>query len=95
MRRSLKEGCRKVSATNFINMSVNNHGEHIMQTPISELPFSKEFIEHAEKMGFKTVQDILSNTWTELTRMNGFRYKWFNELTAFLKKHQLLHLLDK
>ncbi|WP_345949024.1 hypothetical protein ABDD95_19440 [Mucilaginibacter sp. PAMB04274] len=62
----------------------------ILHTAISELELSTDFKDCCQKMGFRTLQDIISTGWVSLTKYEHFNYRWFGELLKFLEANYLL-----
>lgn len=67
---------------------------HLLTTPISQLYFSHQFEWQCHEMGFYKLEDILILTPAEIMAKPGFTYSWLGELSDFLTKHDLLHLLQ-
>ena len=67
---------------------------NLIQTPISKLYFSHQFEWQCQSMGFATLEEILVLSPEELLVRPGFTYHFLGELSDFLNKHQLLHLLQ-
>lgn len=66
----------------------------IINQPIRELELSQDFIKKSVKMGFQTIRDIMDTKPEDLFNKDGFSYTWLGELSKFLIKHQILHLLQ-
>jgi len=66
----------------------------VLQMPIKTLGFSRKFELQCDQMGFTTLEDILVLNPEELLKRSGFSFEWLGELSNFLNKHQLLHLLQ-
>jgi hypothetical protein len=66
----------------------------LLNQPIQELGLSEEFSKKSSKMGYQTMQDVIDARPEELFGKDDFSYTWLGELTKFLIKHQLLHLLQ-
>ena len=70
-------------------MSVN-----FLTVPISKLFFSHEFEWQCQEMGFEKLEDILLLQPEDLMAKPGFNYRWLGELSDFLTKNDLIHLLQ-
>ena len=68
--------------------------EQLLQTPISKLNFSKDFYQSCEEMDFATLEDVTKVLPMQLVNKKGFSYSWLGELSAYLDKKGLLHLLQ-
>jgi hypothetical protein len=69
--------------------------EELLQTPIDRLGFSTEFCNACNSMQFSTLKDITSIGPERLIKKEGFSYNWLGELSAYLDKRGLLHLLQR
>ncbi|NMN37577.1 hypothetical protein FHT22_002608 [Pedobacter sp. SG918] len=69
--------------------------EELLQTPINRLGFSTEFCKACNSMHFSTLKDITSLLPERLINKEGFSYSWLGELSAYLDKRGLLHLLQR
>jgi hypothetical protein len=67
---------------------------HFIDRPISELPFSRAFIEQSASMGFQTIAQICGSGAEALVQIPGFSYHWLGELIRYLTERQALHLLQ-
>jgi 4-hydroxy-3-methylbut-2-en-1-yl diphosphate synthase IspG/GcpE len=65
----------------------------MLHVAISELQASADFKHCCEKMGFKTLQDIITTGWIPLMANEHFNYRWFGELLRFMEINQILHLM--
>ena len=68
--------------------------EKLLHIAISELEFSSDFRKSCEDMNFATLEDITKVLPSELINKKGFSYSWLGELSAYLDKKGLLHLLQ-
>lgn len=66
----------------------------LINLPIAELGFSDDFFERSQKMGYQTIQEIIDAKPENLFNKDDFSYTWLGELSRFLIKHQILHLLQ-
>jgi hypothetical protein len=66
----------------------------LLAEPFGKLGFSPEFCMQAKTMGFDVLEDILVLKPEELLLRPGFSFGWLGELTAFLTRRGLLHLLQ-
>ena len=66
----------------------------LLNQPIRELGLSDEFSKKSGKMGYRTIQDVIDARPEDLFSKDDFSYTWLGELTKFLIKHQILHLLQ-
>jgi len=69
--------------------------EELLQTPIDRLGFSTEFCKACNLMHFSTLTEITSIKPERLIKKEGFSYNWLGELSAYLDKRGLLHLLQR
>ena len=69
--------------------------EELLQTPIDKLGFSTEFCKACRSMHFSTLKDITSILPERLIKKEGFSYNWLGELSKYLDKRGLLHLLQR
>lgn len=69
--------------------------EELLQTPIDRLGFSTNFCRACDSMHFSTLNDITSILPERLINKEGFSYSWLGELSAYLDKKGLLHLLQR
>lgn len=69
--------------------------EEMLQTPFEKLGFSAAFCKVCNTMHFSTLNDITSIQPEELINKKGFSYNWLGELSAYLDKKGLLHLLQR
>lgn len=65
-----------------------------LNQPIKELPFTETFIHGCKLMGFDNIQEIVELTQKELAATKGFDYIWYNELLDYLRKNNLLYLVE-
>lgn len=77
------------------HVTKNMEKEELLQTPIDKLGFSTEFCKASSLMHFSTLKDITSLLPQELINKEGFSYNWLGELSAYLDKKGLLHLLQR
>ncbi len=68
--------------------------DDILKQPICQLDVSVQFKEISEKMGYKTLEEIIVFTPEMLSQKKDFSYTWLIELSIYLEKQQLLHLLQ-
>jgi hypothetical protein len=66
----------------------------IMEQPLTTLEFSEEFLSACKKMGYGTLNEIVSDNPEVLVKRNGFSYHWLSELSRYLIKIDALHLLQ-
>lgn len=66
----------------------------LINQPITELGLSEDFTEKSGKMGYHTIQEIIDTRPEDLFHKNDFSYTWLGELSKFLIKHEILHLLQ-
>lgn len=66
----------------------------LINQPIRELGLSEDFSEKSGKMGYQTIQEIIDARPEDLFNKDDFSYTWLGELSKFLIKHQILHLLQ-
>ncbi|SFA41265.1 hypothetical protein SAMN04488511_102284 [Pedobacter suwonensis] len=67
----------------------------LLQTPINKLGFSPGFCSVCAAMNFTKLIDITAISPDELINKKGFSYGWLGELSGYLDKKGLLHLLQK
>ncbi|SDD99636.1 hypothetical protein SAMN05216464_103279 [Mucilaginibacter pineti] len=68
--------------------------KEVINKPVNELGVGKEFINGCERMGFKTLKDILVLTPKQLISKDGFNYNWLGDLVKYLSGNGLLHYLQ-
>ena len=68
--------------------------EAILKMPFHQLGFGTNFCNSCELMGFKNLEDIVNITPEQLISKTGFSYNWLGELSGYLDKKGLLHLLQ-
>lgn len=66
----------------------------ILDTKLSELQVSREFVNLSKVMGFENIRQMTDLGWGKLAEMPGFDYGWFNELVRLLDSDGLLQLLE-
>ena len=66
----------------------------LLNLPIMELPLSESFKLRSKLMGFFTLSDVLQADLSQLHGHGDYSEKWYFELINFLKRKNLLHLLD-
>jgi hypothetical protein len=69
--------------------------EELLETPIDKLGFSTEFCKACRSMDLGTLKDITSILPERLIKKEGFSYHWLGELSTYLDKRGLLHLLQR
>jgi len=69
--------------------------QELLQTPINQLGFSPGFCKVCESMNFTKLTDITAIPPEQLIKKEGFNYSWLGELSSYLDKKGLLHLLQK
>jgi hypothetical protein len=65
-----------------------------LDQPITDLGFTEEFCASSKKMGFQTIKEIIVLSPENIISRKGFSYTWLGELSEFLDKRRLLHLLQ-
>jgi hypothetical protein len=66
----------------------------LINIPVQELGLSEEFSKNADSMGYRTIQEIIDARPEELSANKDFSYTWLGELSEFMMKHDILHLLQ-
>lgn len=66
----------------------------VLEEKINKLEFSDEFKALSMHMGYATLRQVIATEAAILQKKEGFTYSWLGELTEFLLKHNLLHLLQ-
>ena len=66
----------------------------LINIPIRNLGLSEEFANNSNKMGYKTIQEIIDTRPEKLLANENFSYTWLGELSEFMMKHDILHLLQ-
>lgn len=66
----------------------------LIRQPIVHLGFSKDFLNASKIMEVETIADVLAIEPLKLVDKKGFNYNWLCELSEFLNKHHMLHLLQ-
>ncbi|QDW24338.1 hypothetical protein FFJ24_005665 [Pedobacter sp. KBS0701] len=69
--------------------------DELLHTPINRLGFSTGFCKICASMNFTTLLDVTSISPEELINKEGFNYTWLGELSGYLDKKGLLHLLQR
>jgi hypothetical protein len=62
-----------------------------LETSISELNVSKDFIEQAQKLGISSLKDVMQADFNSIKQHKDFSYIWYGDLLTLLKKKELLH----
>jgi hypothetical protein len=65
-----------------------------LDKPLTDLGFTEEFCDRSKTMGFLTIKEIIALSPENIVTRNGFSYTWLGELSEFLDKRKLLHLLQ-
>lgn len=68
--------------------------QELLCRPIVHLDFSSDFKARSRELGFDTLEAIVRMPPVELISMEGFSYTWLGELTGFMQKNKLLHLMQ-
>lgn len=68
--------------------------QSLIDQPLTLLGLSSDFLNASRMMEFETIADILKVEPMDLVGRAGFNYNWLGELTEFLSKHHLLHILQ-
>jgi len=63
----------------------------IQKIPIHDLEVSTKFAAECEKMGYPTLESILSESAEKIRSNKDFSYSWLLELIGVLKKYGLLN----
>lgn len=71
---------------------MNEH--QLLNRPLTELAFSKKFLEASAQMTLSNLGDIVSVDPAQLRAETGFSYLWLEELTRFLAENNLIGLLQ-
>ena len=67
----------------------------IMEQPLATLEFSEDFLSACKKMGFGTLNEIVSDDPEVLVKRSDFSYQWLSELSRYLISIDALHLLQE
>ena len=67
--------------------------EAFLTKPITSLQFSDAFKHMAVSIGFASLADVLGVHASVLLKKPLFTYEVYRELIAFLRQHNVLHLL--
>jgi hypothetical protein len=70
-----------------------NHDE-MLNKSFESCGFSPTFCLQAAKMGYNALRDVIEKSPMEIIANRDFTYTWLGELSEFLEKHKLLHLLQ-
>jgi hypothetical protein len=62
-----------------------------LSIPISELNLGKQFTDQAERLGLKSLYDVMQADFKRIKEDKEFSYIWYSELLSLLKKKGLLH----
>jgi len=73
-------------------MTTNN--EAILNQPIQQLNFSKEFKSITEIIGFNTLSDLLQHSTTELEGLPDFTILLIHEYVSFMEEQGLGQYID-
>ena len=68
--------------------------EVLINRPIPSLGLSKDFMERSRLMGYKSIYQIILMEPKEIIAQKAFTYEWLSELTEFMSKQGVLHLLQ-
>jgi hypothetical protein len=77
---------------NSLNSCVDRLRE-FMCKPLSELGFDNIFCQQASNMGYKNLEDILSERPSTLLYKTGPTHQWLDVLSQFLEERGMSHLL--
>jgi hypothetical protein len=66
----------------------------ILTTPVQNLGLSESFCTNCERMGFRTLENIVFILPEDLIIKEHFSYTWLEELSIYLDKRGLLYLLQ-
>ena len=73
---------------------MTDENQELLSCPIASLGFSGDFKARSREMGFDDLRAILRVPPQELISREGFSYSWLGELTGFMQKNKLLHLMQ-
>lgn len=62
---------------------------------LSSLNIEPEFLIRAQKMGFRTIEDIMNAKLPLLRKNKYFNYLWYSSLLQLLENHGLLDEFEK
>lgn len=62
-----------------------------LRTHISELNLDKDFTDQTERLGLKSLYDVMQADFKRIKENTEFNYIWYSELLDLLKKKGLLH----
>jgi len=74
-------------------MPANKH--EILEQKILDLPFTEDFKSFSQKLGVKTVNDMIIIPVATLMKSEGFTYHALQELVQFLENRNLANLLQQ
>jgi hypothetical protein len=77
---------------NYLAMNANTR--QLLTTPLAQLTFSNDFVKLADKMGFRTLLNILATDYSLLIKYKEFSYLWFAEMVDFFHDREIFYLLD-
>lgn len=66
----------------------------LINAPIENLNLSEKFVTQTYKMGYRTIREIIDAKPEDLRKKADFSYTWLGELSEFLMRHRILHLLQ-
>jgi hypothetical protein len=66
----------------------------ILEQPVASLGFQEKFCVQCLGMGFHTISDVIATPPEQIVLKKEFSFSWLGELSEFLNKHSLLHLLQ-
>lgn len=74
-------------------MNLTSDQEKLLNSRLSDLQFSENFIHYSQTMGLTSLKEITDLGWTRVTQLDGFSNMWFAELITMLNREGLLSLL--
>ena len=74
---------------------MSNNEQEILSQNISDLPFPGDFKSVSEKIGFKTIGEMVDKHVNELLDLEGFTYHMLQEYTQFMQENNLSHLIKQ
>lgn len=72
-----------------------NSSGHILNRPLSEFNFSRDFMDMAGSNRFISLNDVVKIPTYELLKLPGFSYHLLLELISVLRKNNLLDFLKE
>ncbi len=74
---------------------IHDNQKDCLLKPIKDLPFTEDFRSFSQKLGVKTIGEMINIPVAELIKSEGFTYHALQELIKFLKENHIGYLLKQ